>query len=287
MVLSRYRIWCVTEGIYVYAYAATEPTTCPNNAAHTIDSTKTAVVEQRDPIILGKTADYTMAVADFGSIIRFTGSSSQTLTLCALTSNEVGQSVEAVKDGTGNLVVSVPTGYTLYYKGVLYTGPTTITFGDTSLRIVLVAMSTTQWHATADCRALRQTTSAKITADTSMNSTTFADLLSVSITTTAGGVLLARFSGGFGQSTTNGQGRFKLLIDGVIQNAAGFTQYGSSAAGAIPNPMALSCRLAVSAGSHTVTVQWATGSSGNTISCKPVTYPNYNGASLVVEEVGA
>lgn len=42
--LSNYFVYCVTEGIDVLSdYVNTPPTTCPNNASHTIDSSKTRV----------------------------------------------------------------------------------------------------------------------------------------------------------------------------------------------------------------------------------------------------
>jgi len=40
-----YRIWCITEGIYVTGWSETELTVCPNNNEHTIDETKTALIE--------------------------------------------------------------------------------------------------------------------------------------------------------------------------------------------------------------------------------------------------
>jgi len=47
MSLDYYRIWCVTDGKYEYEWSETEPTVCPVNPAHTIDPTKTAVVDTR------------------------------------------------------------------------------------------------------------------------------------------------------------------------------------------------------------------------------------------------
>lgn len=43
--MSKYRIWCDTEAAYVYVWSNVEPTTCPNDGGHTIDPTKTAIVE--------------------------------------------------------------------------------------------------------------------------------------------------------------------------------------------------------------------------------------------------
>jgi hypothetical protein len=41
--VNEYRIWCSTEGDFVYDWAETEPTTCPNDTAHSIDSSKTTI----------------------------------------------------------------------------------------------------------------------------------------------------------------------------------------------------------------------------------------------------
>jgi len=41
----KYRIWCVTENAYVYSWGTVEPTTCPNNPAHTIDTNSITIVE--------------------------------------------------------------------------------------------------------------------------------------------------------------------------------------------------------------------------------------------------
>ncbi|ARF11605.1 hypothetical protein Klosneuvirus_2_41 [Klosneuvirus KNV1] len=40
-----WRVYCITEGQYVTTVSATMPTTCPNNAGHTIDSTATVIME--------------------------------------------------------------------------------------------------------------------------------------------------------------------------------------------------------------------------------------------------
>lgn len=45
MVVYYYRIWCDTENQYVYIWDTREPTTCPNNNSHSIDATKTAIIE--------------------------------------------------------------------------------------------------------------------------------------------------------------------------------------------------------------------------------------------------
>lgn len=43
--MNRYSVRCETEGRDVHVWAETPPTTCPNNAAHTIDPTLTRVVD--------------------------------------------------------------------------------------------------------------------------------------------------------------------------------------------------------------------------------------------------
>lgn len=43
---DRYRIYCTTDAKYEYEWADAEPTQCPVNGAHTIDSASIAVVEQ-------------------------------------------------------------------------------------------------------------------------------------------------------------------------------------------------------------------------------------------------
>lgn len=41
----KYRIWCDTDSKYVETWAEVEPTDCPENNGHTIDSTKTTILE--------------------------------------------------------------------------------------------------------------------------------------------------------------------------------------------------------------------------------------------------
>lgn len=43
--LYQYRVWCDTENAYFTTWSDVEPTTCPNNDGHTIDTTKTTVVQ--------------------------------------------------------------------------------------------------------------------------------------------------------------------------------------------------------------------------------------------------
>ena len=43
---SKYRLWCVTENAYVYEWAESEPTKCPNDTLHVLDAAQSTVVEQ-------------------------------------------------------------------------------------------------------------------------------------------------------------------------------------------------------------------------------------------------
>jgi hypothetical protein len=43
--VNKYRVWCNTESGYVSVWAEAEPSDCPNNNGHTIDSTKTAITD--------------------------------------------------------------------------------------------------------------------------------------------------------------------------------------------------------------------------------------------------
>ena len=55
MAKFRYRIWCETEGAYVYTWADSLPSECPNDAGHTVDTDKMAIVRTRDEILLDPT----------------------------------------------------------------------------------------------------------------------------------------------------------------------------------------------------------------------------------------
>jgi len=44
-VVSKYRMWCETEAVYVYVWSEEPPTQCPNDSGHSIDSDSIASVE--------------------------------------------------------------------------------------------------------------------------------------------------------------------------------------------------------------------------------------------------
>lgn len=44
-VVHKYRVWCVTEGAWVFVWSETEPVQCPNDPNDTIDPAKMTIVE--------------------------------------------------------------------------------------------------------------------------------------------------------------------------------------------------------------------------------------------------
>lgn len=44
--IYKYRVWCTTDNKWVESWGATLPTTCAENNTHTIDSTKTTIIDQ-------------------------------------------------------------------------------------------------------------------------------------------------------------------------------------------------------------------------------------------------
>jgi len=47
----KYRIYCISEAQNVYEWNTTQPTTCPNDTAHTINPNSISIVDQRSPTI--------------------------------------------------------------------------------------------------------------------------------------------------------------------------------------------------------------------------------------------
>lgn len=46
--IYKYRVYCTTDSKYEYVWAETEPTACPVNTAHTIDTNTITIVDTRD-----------------------------------------------------------------------------------------------------------------------------------------------------------------------------------------------------------------------------------------------
>lgn len=78
--LHRYRIWCVTENAYVYEWAETEPTDCPNNNSHTITSSLTSIVDTvSDAIAYNDISDLNSTTIALGASGVFTGTAENVL----------------------------------------------------------------------------------------------------------------------------------------------------------------------------------------------------------------
>ncbi len=43
--IYQWRLWCITEAVYKYVWSETEPTECPTDPAHTIDPSKTVIIQ--------------------------------------------------------------------------------------------------------------------------------------------------------------------------------------------------------------------------------------------------
>jgi len=72
--LHRYRISCITESAYVYEWAETEPTDCPNNNGHTIDSNLTTIMDTvSDAVAYNDESDLNSTNIALGASGVFTG----------------------------------------------------------------------------------------------------------------------------------------------------------------------------------------------------------------------
>lgn len=126
----------------------------------------------------------------------------------------------------------------------------------------------------------KQSVFGDIAVDTTSTSTVWADLLSVSITTGAN-FILVRASASLSNSNSSKNMFLRLVIDGVAKRAA----LSRTSALDVAEGFSLCWRQAVTAAAHTVKLQWMTDS--NTIQCRPVTVPDQEHCSLLVEEVTA
>jgi hypothetical protein len=126
--------------------------------------------------------------------------------------------------------------------------------------------------------ALKQTVFVEQAVDTTRNTSSFGTLLTTNITTGANAIKVS-FSAGVSGTTANRHAQFRLLIDGVVQRGTGAWCVSAN------NSMSASLifKKTVTAALHTVTVEWAAAS--GVVSIRPVTAPNTEHASLLVEEV--
>lgn len=120
----------------------------------------------------------------------------------------------------------------------------------------------------------------EITVDTTIASTTFATLLSRTITISAGNVVLIHFSEANSSSSGSAVTFFRLTIDAVVIRAAG------TRSPAVGDPQGVSLvyrATGLAAGLHTVLIEWKNSSGTSRI--RPVTVPDAEFAGLLVEEV--
>jgi hypothetical protein len=119
----------------------------------------------------------------------------------------------------------------------------------------------------------------ELTVDTTTTSATFVTLLSQAITTT-GGSLLIWFTNSSSASNNSSTLGYRLTVDGVVKRATGQRVAASNN----PQSGALVYKCSgLSAGAHTVVIQWNT--TVGTGAIKPVTNPDYDHASLLITEV--
>jgi hypothetical protein len=86
--LHRYRIWCVTENAYVYEWAETEPTDCPNNNGHTITSSLTSIVDTvSDAIAYNDLSDLNSTTTPLGASGVYTGTAENVLEYSTISVN--------------------------------------------------------------------------------------------------------------------------------------------------------------------------------------------------------
>jgi hypothetical protein len=115
-----------------------------------------------------------------------------------------------------------------------------------------------------------QTVSAVLATDTTTTSTTYATVLSLSVTTLASSNLLIWISYcmTFTPSVTN-EYRLQLRVDGAVVLFAGEEEFSIAQTGSMVHRA-----VALSAGAHTVDVRWRIGAAGEgTLRCRPSVPP--------------
>jgi hypothetical protein len=128
---------------------------------------------------------------------------------------------------------------------------------------------------------LVQTRTNDLATDASTNSTSFVTLLSVSITTSGGNIVIrGSISGSF--SNANRNMFMQVLLDGVVVQGAGACNNSSGSSGFTCSLLA---RQTAAVGTHTIVLQWRNGTSSTTMSCHPASTPSQEHAALHVEEV--
>jgi hypothetical protein len=145
---------------------------------------------------------------------------------------------------------------------------------------ISVATGAAVWKNTTASSTLLQTSFTRVAADTTSTSTSFATLLTVTITTGANPVTIVA-SGSVSNSSANVNMRLRVTVDGT---SVGGVQLRSPAAGIGDAFSIVFKTAALTAGSHTIILQWATAS--GTIQCRPVTgNVDAESAGMLVTEV--
>jgi hypothetical protein len=124
---------------------------------------------------------------------------------------------------------------------------------------------------------LLQTAEAHVTVDTTTTSHTFVDLLSVTLTT-SGGALLINAGGAINNSNAGKAMQLRVTLNTVSQGGVTVVNTGANAVS-----FGMAIKVAAAAGSNTIALQWLTPA--NTAQCRPVTQADLESASLVVQEV--
>lgn len=146
--------------------------------------------------------------------------------------------------------------------------------------LVAVDANTATWQTLATGNgSVIQTAFAHVTTDISTTSSTFVDMTSQSITITTGAnAIFAWWQASVSTSTAGGVANFNLLLDGVNQAGGSAKPGGSSSIST-----GLIHRFAVTAGTHTIKIQWNVSS--GTLSCLAATQPSTQSGALMIMEV--
>jgi hypothetical protein len=123
----------------------------------------------------------------------------------------------------------------------------------------------------------------EVSADQTTTSVTWTDLLTLNMTT-EGGFLIVNATACFTMSNASQRGMYmRLVIDGVEMRAMAT---GSDSV-SLGKALTIAYRKAVTAGAHTIKIQWRTNNASYTLRCRPVTAPDVEHCCLVVQEVSA
>ncbi len=128
--------------------------------------------------------------------------------------------------------------------------------------------------------AVIQTKFVEVTADTTTTSTSYGNLLSITLTSTTGTKLEILATVGFSNNTANVVTNFQIQADSTVLRAV--ASQNSAASGA--NAVAIVARKSIAAGSHTVNLRWKVAAA-STAQVRPATQADREHASLSVHEV--